>query len=115
MRVVHDAGESTETLASDVELAESLGSHVKGLMFRRAIPEDYAMVFEFDGVRSRGVHTVFVRFPIDVVWVADGEVDRVATLPAWRGLASGTGDRIVELPAGAADSVERGDTIRVVD
>ncbi|MFB6077599.1 MAG: DUF192 domain-containing protein [Halarchaeum sp.] len=111
MRVVHD--ENGETLASDVETADSFLSRARGLMFRRSVPSDYALVFEFDGAAERDVHMVFVPFDLDVLWVENGEVQRVETLSSWTGLASARADRLVELPAGAAADVRVGDTVRV--
>jgi uncharacterized membrane protein (UPF0127 family) len=59
------------------------------------------------------VHMLFVRFPIDVMWVVDGTIERVSTLSPWTGLGYAQADTILELPAGAADDVEAGDTVRV--
>jgi len=113
VRVVHESGEAKTTLASDVETADSFVSRARGLMFRRSVPEGYALVFEFDGRGRRDVHMVFVPFPIDVLWLVDGRVERVETLPAWRGLGAADADRLVELPADAASDVEVGDAVRV--
>jgi hypothetical protein len=56
-----------------------------------------------------------VPFPIDAVWTVADEVTKVARLRSWIGLGWGTADAIYELPAGAADAVEPGDTVRLVD
>ncbi|QLC34678.1 DUF192 domain-containing protein [Halarchaeum sp. CBA1220] len=112
MRVVHERG-GESVLASDVEVADSVLSRARGLMFRRSIPPGYALVFEFGGRARRDVHMVFVPFAIDVLWLVDEEVQRVATLAAWTGLASAEADRLIELPAGRADGVRVGDTVRV--
>lgn len=100
-------------LATDVEFAESFLSRARGLMFRRSIPADYALVFEFNGRGERDVHMVFVPFDLDVLWLTDGEVQRVETLSAWTGLAAAAADRLIEFPAGAAANVAVGDTVRV--
>ncbi|MEZ3116395.1 DUF192 domain-containing protein [Halobaculum sp. MBLA0147] len=114
MRVVHDPadGEST-TLATEVEVADTFLQQALGLMFRRSIPDDYALVFPFDGVGRRDTHMVFVPFPIDVVWLVDGEVEAVRELRPWRGLAAAEADTLIELPAGTADGVAVGDELRV--
>jgi uncharacterized membrane protein (UPF0127 family) len=87
-------------------------------MFRSAIPDDYALVMEvggggpvFGGPSRQLVHMLFVRFPIDVVWLVDDEVTRVERMRPWRSFALAKANRILELPAGGADSVRRGDTI----
>lgn len=114
MAVVHETvgGERT-TLASTVDAAETTVEQVRGLTFRRSIPEDYAMVFPFDRSGRRSIHTVFVPFDIDVCWIVDNTVERVATLPAWRGFGVAMADTIVEFPAGTARTVSVGDTISI--
>ncbi|WP_431357869.1 DUF192 domain-containing protein [Halobaculum rarum] len=126
MRVIHRAGaidpedESPSAphehvLATDVDLADSLRSQARGLMFRRSVPDDYALVFRFDEVDSRSLHMLFVPFAIDAVWLVEGEVSKVKRLRPWIGLGWGTADTIIELPAGAADDVDPGDTVEVVE
>jgi hypothetical protein len=102
-------------LATDADLADSLFSQARGLMFRRSVPDDYAMVFRFPDARSRSLHMLFVPFPIDAVWTVEGEVTRVTRLRPWVGLGRGLADTIFELPAGAADEVEPGDTVELVE
>ena len=115
MRLVHEHDGTTRTLASRVEVAESRLAQARGLMFRRSIPEEYALVFPFDGVGKRSLHMVCVPFPIDAVWLCDEEVTKVKRLHAWTGLGWGRADCVVELPAGAAERVEASDRVRVVD
>ncbi|MFC6787301.1 DUF192 domain-containing protein [Halobaculum halobium] len=96
-------------------MAESFVSQARGLMFRRSVPDDYALVFRFDGTDSRSLHMLFVPFAIDAVWLVGREVTKVKRLRPWVGLGWGTADTIIELPAGAADDVEPGDTVDVVE
>lgn len=114
MKVVHETNGQTRTLAGDVEVADSIVSHGLGLMFRRSIPDDFALMFRFDQAKSRRLHMLFVPFDIDAIWITDGRVQKMERLSAWTGLARGRGDTIIELPAGAGDGVEPGDRIRVV-
>jgi uncharacterized membrane protein (UPF0127 family) len=58
---------------------------------------------------------ICVPFDIDAVWLVDGEVEAVKRLRAWRGYGRARGDTVVELPAGAADGVDPGDRVAVVD
>jgi uncharacterized membrane protein (UPF0127 family) len=114
MAVVHDPPDGDAApLATTVELADSLPAKIRGLMFRRSLPEDHALVFPFDHATRRSVHMLFVPFAIDVVWLIDGVVERTTTLPAWRGFGVGRGDTVVELPAGTASAVAAGDAIYV--
>jgi len=116
VRLVHDPTDGDpRTLASAVETADSFASRLFGLMFRASVPDDYALVFPFDGAKRRGIHTAFVRVPIDVVWVADGTVTRVETLPPWRSVARAEADTVVELAAGGAAGVNAGDAVRIED
>ncbi|WP_336034918.1 DUF192 domain-containing protein [Halobacterium yunchengense] len=118
MHLRHDAADAdggARTLASTVDVADSLLSQARGLMFRRSIPDDYALVFDFESVDRRDVHMVFVPFAIDAVWVEDEEVQRVERLSAWTGRGEARCDALVELPAGAADDVAVGDRVWLAD
>ena len=114
-------GESeSQILAEDVEVADSALSQMRGLMFRSEIPE--ALVMEVGGGFSltggpprQFVHMLFVSHALDVIWLADDEVRKIARMHPWRSVGMAKADRILELPAGAAESVEVGDTVRVVD
>lgn len=124
MRLVHESsgdgpavddpsanGTNGTVLATTVDLADSLVSQTRGLMFRRSVPADYALVFRFDSARVRDLHMLFVFFPIDAVWVVDGVVQRVERLRPWLGFARDRANLIVELPAGAAADIEPGDRL----
>lgn len=115
MRLVHRHDGTERVLADDVDVADSLLAKSRGLMFRRSIPDDYALAFLFDGPDTRSLHMVGVPFAIDAVWIVEGEVTKVKRLPAWRGLGWATADLILELPAGAADGVEPGHEVALVD
>ena len=84
-------------------------------MFRRSIPDGYALVFPFGESGKRDLHMMFVPFDLDALWLVDGEVVAKKRLRAWRGVGIETADTVVELPAGAADDVESGDTVRLVE
>ncbi|MBX0293295.1 DUF192 domain-containing protein [Haloarcula nitratireducens] len=113
MPVVHDPEGRSRTIATTVDRAETMLEQSRGLMFRRSVPEDYALVFPFDRVGRRFIHMLFVRFPLDVIWLADETVRRASTLRPWRSMGYAKADTVLELPAGAADGVETGDTVVV--
>jgi hypothetical protein len=113
VRVVHRTGGKRRVLATHVEVADGPLSRARGLMFRRSVPDDYALWFRFDRPARRSLHMLFVPFAIDAVWLVDDEVTTVRRLAAWRGLGRGTADAVLELPAGAADGVEPGDRVVV--
>ncbi|WP_254524153.1 DUF192 domain-containing protein [Natrinema caseinilyticum] len=122
MRLVHEpATEDSRfdakatVLARRVEIADSLVSRTRGLMFRRSLPTEYALVFPFGSAKTRDLHMLFVFVPIDAVWVVDDVVQRVERLHPWRSFARERADLIVELPAGAAADVEPGDRLVLGD
>ena len=88
-------------------------AQARGLMFRRSIPDDYALAFRFDAADRRSLHMLFVPFAIDALWIVEGEVIRKKRLRPWVGVGRGTADTIVELPAGAADGIEAGDRVEL--
>ena len=105
-------------LADRLEIAAGLWDKFRGLMGRRALPSG-------DGLwlpDSNGIHMMFMRFPIDAVFVgraaADGARKVVAVrsnLPAWRGLVPLVrgAHGVLELPTGTivATSTLVGDDI----
>jgi len=110
----HEHDGQTDVLATDIDVASSLFAKARGLMGCSRLPADYAMYFPFERVRTRGVHMVFVRTPLDVVWLVEDTVRRVETLGPWTGHARARADAFVELPEGAASEVTVGDTVRLV-
>lgn len=123
MRIVHHRGvapehehrEETRVIASGAERAESLPAKVRGLMFRRELPEGYGLVFPFEEAKSRTIHMLFVTVPLDVLWLVGDEVTRVERLSPWTGFGHSIADTVVELPAGAAEDVEAGDTVEITE
>ncbi len=53
-------------------------------------------IFEFDDVAERSVHMVGVRQPLQVTWLADGDVVQERTLRPWIGYGSARADRVIE-------------------
>ena len=113
VRVVHEFDGEERTLAREVEVADGLLAQGRGLMFRRSVPDDYALVFPFRRAKRRGLHMLCVPFDVDAVWLVDGEVQAAKRLSAWTGHGRARADLVVEFPAGAAEGVEPGDEIRV--
>jgi hypothetical protein len=106
------------TLAQRMEVGASLWARFCGLMGRAALPTG-------DGLwlpGANGIHMMFMRFPIDAVFLArpDGDGGRRVValrrrLPAWTGLVpfvSGA-HGVIELPAGAIESsaTQEGDVV----
>ena len=115
MQLVHrpQSGDS-RVIASDLEFADSFLSQARGLMFRRSLADDSALVFQFDSDAKRDVHMLFVPFAIDALWLVDNEVQATKRLRPWLGLGRESADTLIEVPAGAADGVAVGDTVEIV-
>ncbi len=96
-------------LAERLETAASLWAKFLGLMGRSALPDG-------DGLwlpASNGIHMMFMRFPIDAVFVSRPDADGVRRVRSvHRGLRAWTGlvplvrgaDGVLELPVGTIDA-----------
>ena len=56
-------------LADKVTICNNVFTRFSGLMFSRELKENEALLIEFPEEESASLHTVFVFFPIDVVWL----------------------------------------------
>lgn len=115
VRVVYDPDGENRVLATTVETADSLIARTRGLMFRRSLPDEYALAFRFSRARPRDIHMLFVFVPLDVVWVVDGVIERVERLRPWTGFARANADLILEFPAGSTRGVEPGTRLVLED
>lgn len=88
------------TVASRVELALDRATRRRGLLGRSSLEPASAMVLSPCWM----VHTAFMQFPIDVLFVdAQGVVVHVArNVAPWRAAMSRRAHVVIELPAGAA-------------
>ena len=101
-------------LAADLEAALDSRSRRRGLLGRDGLAERHALVL----APCNAVHTCFMRFPIDVLFVArDGRVLKIVErVRAWRVTASLRAFATIELPAGAlrrAGLVVPGDRVAI--
>jgi uncharacterized membrane protein (UPF0127 family) len=99
-----------EVLAERAELATSYWARFWGLMGRRELPAGHGLVLRPGG----GIHTWFMRIPIDVVHVGkdDAVTHVVRGIKPWRfGPLFVGGKLAVELPTGAAERTQPGDQI----
>jgi uncharacterized membrane protein (UPF0127 family) len=102
-------------LATRVEFALDSESRRRGLLGRDTFDRGAALIIAPCGA----IHTFFMRFAIDVVFVArDGHVLKTYTAVPRRRIAfSLTAFAAIELPAGATSglNVTTGDIVRLVD
>jgi uncharacterized membrane protein (UPF0127 family) len=96
-----DRPSGAATLATTVEAAVDSASRKRGLLGRDGLAPGAALVI----APTNGVHTFFMRFAIDVVFVArDGRVVKIArAVKPWRATLALRAFAVVELAAGAAD------------
>lgn len=110
-KLIH-AGSGT-ILADRLEFARTPFERMRGLLGRQGLPPGGGMMIE----RCSSIHTFFMRFPLDVIFLDSEMVVRkvVRRLKPWR-LAGSVGARhVVELPAGATDRapVAPGEALRI--
>ncbi|MFB6110361.1 MAG: DUF192 domain-containing protein [Halodesulfurarchaeum sp.] len=113
MQLVHVADGETRRLAADPEIADTTRQKLRGVMFRSSLPSEFGLLFPFEQAKPRGVHMLFVRVPIDVLWLVEGAVIAVERLRPWTGFHRARADTIVELPAGTASEVAPGDRVEL--
>ncbi len=89
-------------------------SRRRGLLKQDSMPEDSALII----APSNAIHTFFMRFAIDVAFVArSGRVVKVRrAVPPWRMAAALRAYAVIEMPVGAIDRADvlPGDTLSVV-
>lgn len=107
--------ETGEILVARLEVATSARARAIGWIGRKAVPPESGLWLE----PCNGVHTFFMRFPIDVLFLnANGEALRLtSSLPPWRICGPVRGACVtLELPAGIlkARGVRQGDRFRIV-
>ena len=98
-------------IADDVEVARTREERNKGLLGRASLAASAALVLE----PCFSVHTAFMQFPIDVVFVArDGRAIKIVErLQPWRLAASLKARSVIELPSGAVErlGIQVGDSM----
>jgi uncharacterized membrane protein (UPF0127 family) len=100
-----------QVIADRVELADTRATRRRGLLGRDRMEESSALLL----VPTFSIHTAFMRFPIDVVFVnRDGVVIRVVTdMGPWKMATAWRAHAVIELAAGSlrAHDVRAGDRL----
>jgi uncharacterized protein len=106
-------------LASDVEVADSLWAKFMGLMGRTSLGPGCGLWLP----DSNGIHMMFMRFPIDAVFVGRAAVGGRVVVSVHRGLRAWSGlvpfvrgaYGVLELPVGVIDAsgTQVGDLIEI--
>lgn len=106
MQSIHITNQTRNSvIAAHGELARSFLARGRGLMGRKSLPDQYALVI----YPEWSIHTFFMRVPIDVLFVdrKDRVVGLREAMPPNRpfaGVAPWRGHYVIELPAGAIDT-----------
>jgi len=112
MRVINLTRE--QTLAAAGRVADTFWPRLRGLIGRDALAPGEGLLI----VRCNAIHTHFMRFPIDVLYVnSDQEVVGIdRSLPPWRiGHVHRGAHFVLELPAGRAraTNTQVGDSLQI--
>lgn len=110
VRIIRDG----ETLLPQVEAAFGFFARLRGLMFRRSMPEDCGLLLR----PCNQIHSFFMRFSFDAVYISKtGEVLKVEpNIPRGRSCKTVRGaESVLELCGGAAGrlSIAVGDILTV--
>lgn len=105
-------------LAERIGVIDSFWSRFRGLMFRRKFEGGEALLFQFSEPREFGIHTFFVFFPIDLIYLSsDFEALEVKEgLSPWRTYNPDVkASCLVELPEGKVEDsgVKVGDELEL--
>ena len=94
-------------IASDMEFARSIISQTLGLMFRKKIPDDYALIFVLRKKSKASLHMLFVNFPIDAIFLDENKkVVKASNLRSWIGTCS-SGSKVKYIIETNPGTVER--------
>ena len=110
MRIARVTTESGSDLAPACEVTEGALERLVGLMGRPGLARGQGLWIE----PCHSVHTFFMRFPIDVVYVDRDRrvIDVCHSVAPWRAHLPRVGARaVLELPAGAAAALKEGDRL----
>jgi uncharacterized protein len=96
---------------TDLHVVRGVWERFAGLMLRSSLAEARGLLFR----PARGIHTLFMRFPIDLVYLDQERRVRAIrpAMPPWR-LDLRCADAVIEVNAGAASAadIRLGDRLR---
>lgn len=111
-----------EDLEFQVEVADTPQQQSEGLSGRQDLPVGTGMLITFEPGKEREVWMVGMEIPIDIAWIADGQVLQISTLdpctensqslcPRWK--SPGAVDALLEVPAEALNGVTPGTLVSI--
>lgn len=92
-------------IANSVEFARTAIRQMLGLMFRGGIQPDFAMIFLMKKASYVNVHMLFMRFPIDVIFLnEEKKISGLVRLNPWLGYKSMRNIKyVIEMKAGTIE------------
>jgi uncharacterized membrane protein (UPF0127 family) len=101
--VVVVRGDGGRIVCERCEVADTVIARARGLLGRKNLPSGAGLLIR----PSFSIHTLFMRFPIDAVFIdrSGSVVDVVQRLKPWRAATRLRARAVLELPAGEADRV----------
>lgn len=101
--VVVVRGDGGRVVCERCEVADTVIARARGLLGRKSLPSGTGLLIR----PSFSIHTLFMRFPIDAVFLdrSGSVVDVVRRLRPWRAATRLRARAVLELPAGEADRV----------
>ena len=92
-------------IAKNIEFASSLLDKISGLMFRKCIRPDHAMIFILDKPSPVNIHMLFMRFPIDVLFLDERKrISGLFRLNPWTGFKGMKNIKyVIEMGAGTIE------------
>ena len=126
LRALKDATKVEVRVGGARVIAEVMRSDAKrqqGLSGREGLAENEGMMFIFDKAEAHSFWNKDMKFPIDILWMARGEVAGVSPLPMYDGAspaiitAPSPADVVLEVPAGfaAERAITAGNTITIYE
>jgi len=101
-------------VATELVAAVDSETRRRGLLGRDSLADGFALII----APTNAVHTFFMRFPIDIAFVAkNGQVVKITPdVPAWRMSAAFRAFAVIEMAAGSFErtGTERGDLLEIV-
>lgn len=112
MKKVMTISQDGEIVYPQIEVASNFRQRFWGLMGRRQLEDGRGLLLE----RCSGIHTCFMKFPIDVVYLDRSfKVLDYETVRPWKlgSLIKGA-CHVLELPAGAGTQLKRGHPVALM-
>ena len=117
---------ATVTVGEDrefhVDVADTPQRQSEGLSGRLDLPSGTGMLITFEPGKEREVWMAGMEIPIDIAWIADGQVLQISTLdpctennqslcPRWK--SPGAVDALLEVPADALNGITPGTPVSI--